>query len=598
MSDEAIRDFLEAQGSTAAFPSEHVPLGSTSALGTRLLQLFGWGHISANTVQWLAEGAIMDGAKNVLLSTMAEIGTQGRHAGNCRRDLIRSVCKSMTLPQAMSIEVPFLETSGIIAYGSASVLNPLAVLETLHSKHSAIFEEVIGSDMAAFWRQVRRDDPRLLRLNALHGGDSWQATAIPLCLHGDGGRFTKKNENSLLCVTAKSLARSGPTPLGMIPLFFMAKQCRATESKQGEDTVDILWEHVVHILQAALRGFHPIDDPYSAQWPKGLTRDLAGKPLCGGKYSVVIWNITGDLEYLSNELKLNHFSSNSPCWHCKVSRDEGSPYPMTDLSLKAAWKSAPRTCELAETSKHPLFKLPYLVKESIPGDLMHSGDLGVAQYFAGSVMFELTHCGELGETPALACEALWELIREGYKKVCFSSRLTALTVEMYYHRNDWPRLSAKAAETNAVVFILRDILEQRNDGSDHHQHRLKACSALCDFYVLVKDSPLFPTPFQSAAMMKAVERHLLHSGWLLKRSIGLDLLAYPVMVKHHCLWHLADLGKWQNPRSVWCYDFEDYIGDAITAAKSCLAGTPLSQIGNKVMSNFLLVFQIGISMKQ
>ena len=65
--------------------------------------------------------------------------------------------------------------------------------------------------------------------------------------------------------------------------------------------------------------------------------------------------------------------------------------------------------------------------------------------------------------------------------------------------------------------------------------------------------------------------------------------------KHHMLWHIAHMARWINPRAHWCYDFEDFVGDVIVSAKSCIAGTPMTLIGSKVMQFVLLVLQLGIS---
>eukprot|EP00969_Alexandrium_andersonii_P074485 3285114-Alexandrium_andersonii.AAC.1 len=85
-------------------------------------------------------------------------------------------------------------------------------------------------------------------------------------------------------------------------------------------------------------GQHPPTDPAGRPWADGPCKDMAGKPLCLGNWKFVCWGVTGDLEYLSNELSYPHFNSNSPCWFCNVSRLPDSQYPMTDCSVNAAWK--------------------------------------------------------------------------------------------------------------------------------------------------------------------------------------------------------------------------------------------------------------------
>ena len=388
----------------------------------------------------------------------------------------------------------------------------------------------------------------------------------------------------------------------ILPFFFLAKSCRAVRSKHDEDTADHLWATLVHILQSGLRGIHPERDAFGDAWRSKKTAALGGTIFCHGKFKLVVWTVTGDLEFLSNELGLNHMSSNNPCWLCHASRDPGTLYPITDVSRHASWKSAPRedvAGEPCHASEHPLFGLEYLVRQSFPGDLMHSGCLGVVQYFVGSALVELTHHSDMAPRPELANDTIWGLIQDVYQKMGLRNRLTRLTVEMYMKAKSWPRLSTKAAESQTLLFVVRDILEQLlvNDNSEHSRHRLRSCEALCTFYRIVRDSPMVPSPEQASQMKRAVETHLVHSNWLLDNAVKLGYLAYPIQLKHHMLWHLADLGQFQNPRVAWCYDFEDWVGDVITAAKACMAGTPMHLVGNKVVQHFLLGLQIMISLQ-
>ena len=78
-------------------------------------------------MRWLAEGAICDGARDGTLTKLASLGTQGKHAGNARRDLMRSLYQDMHLPspfghrisQAAEVENgPMATTAGSGPIGS------------------------------------------------------------------------------------------------------------------------------------------------------------------------------------------------------------------------------------------------------------------------------------------------------------------------------------------------------------------------------------------------------------------------------------------------------------------------------------------------
>ena len=43
---------------------------------------------------------------------------------------------------------------------------------------------------------------------------------------------------------------------------------------------------------------------------------------------------------------------------------------------------------------------------------------------------------------------------------------------------------------------------------------------------------------------------------------------------------------------IWAYEPEDFMRVMVTAARSCVAGTAMPLVGNKVLQNFLLVSEL------
>ena len=96
----------------------------------------------------------------------------------------------------------------------------------------------------------------------------------------------------------------------------------------------------MHGLNAAFDGVHPATNHLGLPWPAGSPQaDLAGSLLCNGGVRVVVYTLTGDLEYLGVEFGFPHFNSLSPCWFCPASRAAGSPHSLTDLQRAVGWKS-------------------------------------------------------------------------------------------------------------------------------------------------------------------------------------------------------------------------------------------------------------------
>ena len=93
-------------------------------------------------------------------------------------------------------------------------------------------------------------------------------------------------------------------------------------------------------------------------------------------------------------------------------------------------------------------------------------------------------------------------------------------------------------------------------------------------------------------MLQSYDRFLVHYNWLANYSMEHNILNYNIVVKLHCLWHICYHARYLNPRLTWCYEFEDFIGTIIAAAKACMAGSPLHIVGRKVLNNFLLIAQL------
>ena len=85
---------------------------------------------------------------------------------------------------------------------------------------------------------------------------------------------------------------------------------------------------------------------------------------------------------------------------------------------------------------------------------------------------------------------------------------------------------------------------------------------------------------------------MLGYNWLMQDALDRKLLLWGFTVKLHFLWHTCDLARFQNPRLIWCYPLEDFMGKIVGSAKGCIAGTPAHLIGKKVMENFRLILHI------
>ena len=164
----------------------------TEHLANRLLLLFGWGVVSANVVQWIAEGAVLDGSAQPSTIRLSKLGGAGKYSGNCRRDLFCSFCPSMTVPRPILVTVPKEPSRHVVEWKGHMVMPLLQVIQTIHDKHPFVFSQMFATETKSFWDSVPSDDPNLTCLGDLQEDPSWKSKTIPYMLHGDGAAFEKE----------------------------------------------------------------------------------------------------------------------------------------------------------------------------------------------------------------------------------------------------------------------------------------------------------------------------------------------------------------------------------------------------------------------
>ena len=559
----------------------------------RLLKLFGWGLLSAPTCQWLAEGAYEDGLLLEEVQRMRGVGTSGAYSGNCRRDLLRAFCGSMAVAKPIEITVPMKSKLNVVRPHPTSMISPTLFIESIYTKYPLVFEHMFtGMPPRTFWEKVDPSDPKFLSLgDELKGKQNWQDRAIPYIIHGDGAIFTAKDGNTLLTVSMRSLlAKRFKSTI--LPFFSIPKVVRADGD---DDCVLVMWKMLVHFLNGAFAGKHPELDHEGDPWPRGPLRDAAGADFVGNKFFFVLWSIQGDLEYLSNELHMPHFNAVRPCSFCAVSRAPGDPSPLTDCSLAASWKGtivSPAEGVFVPISTHPIFSITGASRWHCPGDLMHTGDLGVVQYLIGSILEELADEWPGPLTSIGKVDQIYRAIRSKYDDRQTSNRLSTLKREMFSRRHDFPLLRAKAAESRALLFAVRDICADVFDCSDRDEHRLRCVSALCNVYEILQSGDVIMNSVASQNALNSYEVFLLHYHWLLKRSLCNGIRRYGFYFKFHNMWHILEAARWINPCHTWCYDFEGFMHNVVAAGRACVAGSSMEIIGSKILQNFLLVFEL------
>ena len=350
-----------------------------------------------------------------------------------------------------------------------------------------MFHRMFGSSSPrSFWEQVDKQDPKLIALRQEMGdSNEWMDWTIPYILWGDGGRFTTKNENSMICICIKSLLAEPGLQQAVMPLWALPKSASVKATAKENSTYWLLWEHTVHALNDLFRGVGSGADAFGNDWGDSQEKALAGADICGG-YRFVCWCLAADLEYLGNELHLPYHGSNHPCWMCSVARTESTAFSITDLSRQANWRKTilhPAEGIVVPLTIHPVAKLCAFTRYQCPGDLMHTGDLGVLQYVLAGVLCEVLESGRYSGVLKSRAQELWKDIVAIYEKFQTPNRLSLLTLSMFRPSgDDTACLKAKAAETRSLLSVVIELCSLVHDGSDHHEHRKRMLDSLAQIY--------------------------------------------------------------------------------------------------------------------
>ena len=131
-----------------------------SALGTTLLQRWGWGRMPAELVQELCHAAVLDGAQAPEVDFLAGIGAFGQSKANCHRDLLRAYAHDVQCPPVWGVRVPCLDKkldATDIVYESAGVLLPHDWIFHLSHYYASDFERIFGiNEVSSFWAKQSR----------------------------------------------------------------------------------------------------------------------------------------------------------------------------------------------------------------------------------------------------------------------------------------------------------------------------------------------------------------------------------------------------------------------------------------------------------
>ena len=151
----------------------------------------------------------------------------------------------------------------------------------------------------------------------------------------------------------------------------------------------------------------------------------------------------------------------------------------------------------------------------------------------------------------------------------------------------YPELTSriKAAETRHLVPIVLDIFRDVHDPElERDRDVLAVLEGLTGLYEVIDTEDLVLSEADADKFQGHVWTMMYHYR-ALRVGAG-EAKMWNEVPKFHFTWHVADCAKYTNPRTMWCYSDEDFMGIMKRIAEASVVGTSASHVGRKIVERW------------
>jgi len=578
----------------------------------RLLELWGYGEMSAHTAQSLAAAAAAAdlGDRNDKaareIKSLASIGGHGKFGGNMQRDIINMYTTNM--PDLYWAEIPIKDGENVVQVVPWPFVMPTDLFGAMHDNHPVKFKSiVVGGDgeLESFWNAQQFDrDPRW-------GGSSvgvrfqenpaLKSLVVPLWVHGDGVPLPPRKRDSVDVISFGScmVERSRPgvkrSSLDThFPLAVMPKHCVTTGTNLA------VWKVLVWMLTWLLKGLHPDVDHMGRPWPPtDERRRLMQNMRCCGRYSFEVVQLRADMDYLANTYKLRHWARHDRmCPGCMANRFQ---FPWTDHASDAAWIATVYAANPWGDGQppHPVFTVPGVCLGTVWWDVTHILNLGVLLHItANAIWYLVWRVPEFvneGGTVERRLGRVWARINEAYRRegvkpqvrmsrkpwshVCRSRMLVV-------PKGKAPEMKAKAAESRHLVTALASVFMELGElGSEGRAVRELLRRTELAYVIMERNGHTLRDADRETLQKCFGDMTVLYN--LLSTTVGFGN-RWHMTPKLHYTHHLRQMARWgANPAWGWTFSNEDYVGRVAKIAQTLRFGVGLRGVARGILEKIL-----------
>ena len=519
---------------------------------------------------------------------------------NMHKALLNFANKACLLPRAFMPSITFKSPYNKLVQ---MMLLPHLVFSQIYHCYKSAWDTIIcpsQDQLKTFWK-LQKKHPAYPGHPVLGGNPQFATKMVPLALHGDGTpvlRIGKVWSRQLTTWSWNSLLGMGSTK----PMQMQVWSC--FDETMASTTLAEFWQILAWSFKWLQLGVFPdadhLGNKYAANTQDG---QKAGQYLAGG-YCGVLWSLVGDLEYLTQILKLPHYSSKSgPCSLCKCTGDS-SAMSWKDCRLTAPWVQAqwkPHEWHMWEgKSSCPLFQqLPGLSAVAVCYDFMHCKYLGTDMVFLASCLWLLCYKILPDASPLANLQACWTKISAVYKEEKISDRYRGMSkLSIFERKKGGPKLKGRASQVASLAVPMFHLWVENMDAANPLHKKIKTWlkmnmlteKNLKENAEVLALGPEASSKFKTMSFaMAQLHRDLAQS--FLDEQVTL----FSDIPKIHTWLHSVLASDVLSPRLSWCFRQEDYMSVQRTLARSCCRGLKGPQVTAKVISKVRIAMHLHLS---
>ena len=457
------------------------------------------------------------------------------------------------------------------------------------------------SDLVELWKMTLEHNPKKLEHHpALDLIKSKPESCIPIRVWGDDAPLGKRGRG-IRAVSWSSASVVGESIRCKMPIFAIDNR------HKNASTDDMLMEIAAWSFNVLLSGCHPATNHAGRPWAElPDTRQNrqraanAGKPLVPQDYTAVWYELGGDWDYLSEEMRAEQDMHHTfVCLFCRASKLAG-PLNYSNAAVEAEcfqplnrrthqeYMDGQVVLTHGRSPLPPLCNIMGFTIFSLCHDFVHDDLLGVRASLLGSALYELCKRGVFG-SPGITSwrPCLNAQLVEAYNQFCDWKRHNAMECsQQRWHagtlslenQSSWPCLKTKAHNCGIVSLWLYQAARLAADplcDQPHSKLLVNTLAAFAQIWCIGKAAPPWFSPEEAADLERARLAALQGYNVLSQSCKDRGIYHYEIRPKLHKLDELLRLAvsSRRNFMAQWTMSDEDWIGRMTRLAMSTHART-------------------------